>query len=157
MEGAMHKAIRSFKHLFAGALLIMGVGSTVAAAQAPAEHRVAVQVDTDNVDTMNLAINNTMSIKRYYDDQHQRVSIELVTYGPGITMLRSDTSPVKDRIAALREAIPGIALSMCNNSKNAAEKREGHEIALLPGAHIVPSGAVRLMELQEAGWSYLRP
>jgi intracellular sulfur oxidation DsrE/DsrF family protein len=46
---------------------------------------------------------------------------------------------------------------MCNNTKTAVEKREGHEITPLPGVQVVPSGAVRLMELQEAGWSYLHP
>jgi intracellular sulfur oxidation DsrE/DsrF family protein len=37
------------------------------------------------------------------------------------------------------------------------EKKEGHAISILPEATIVPSGVVRLMELQEQGWSYVRP
>jgi intracellular sulfur oxidation DsrE/DsrF family protein len=37
------------------------------------------------------------------------------------------------------------------------EKKEGHPIAILSEATIVPSGVVRLMELQEQGWSYVRP
>jgi uncharacterized protein len=37
------------------------------------------------------------------------------------------------------------------------EKTEGHAIAILPDATIVPSGVIRLMELQEQGWSYVRP
>jgi intracellular sulfur oxidation DsrE/DsrF family protein len=37
------------------------------------------------------------------------------------------------------------------------EKKEGHPISILPEASLVPSGAVRLIELQEQGWSYLRP
>jgi len=37
------------------------------------------------------------------------------------------------------------------------EKREGHPIAIVAEASLVPSGAVRLMELQESGWSYLKP
>jgi intracellular sulfur oxidation DsrE/DsrF family protein len=37
------------------------------------------------------------------------------------------------------------------------EKREGHSIAILPEARLVPSGVVTLMELQEEGWSYVRP
>jgi uncharacterized protein len=159
MESAMRKTVRSLRSVFVASLLLLGLGSVGVIAQQPASpaHRLAIQVDTDNVDTMNLAINNAMSVKRYYDAQHQPVSVEIVTYGPGIIMLRSDTSPVKERIATLRNAIPGIALSMCNNTKNAVEQREGHEIIPLEGAHVVPSGAVRLIELQEAGWSYLHP
>ena len=37
------------------------------------------------------------------------------------------------------------------------EKKEGHAIEVLPKAVTVPSGVVRLMELQEKGWSYVRP
>ena len=37
------------------------------------------------------------------------------------------------------------------------EKAEGHAIPIVPEATVVPSGVVRLMELQEAGWSYVRP
>jgi uncharacterized protein len=37
------------------------------------------------------------------------------------------------------------------------EKAEGHAISIVPEASVVPSGVVHLMELQEGGWSYLRP
>jgi hypothetical protein len=37
------------------------------------------------------------------------------------------------------------------------EKREGHPITIVPEASLVPSGAIRLLELQENGWSYLKP
>ena len=37
------------------------------------------------------------------------------------------------------------------------EKREGHAITIIPQAKIVPAGVVRLSELEEQGWSYIRP
>ena len=69
-----------------------------------------------------------------------------------------DTSPVQDRIKQLKNfAFPDkIEFSACNNTK-VMEKREGQPIAILPEAHLVPSGVVTLMELQEQGWSYVRP
>jgi len=74
-------------------------------------------------------------------------------------MLRTDTSPVRDRIKSLKDyAFPSkIQFSACNNTKEGMEKKEGHPIAVMPEAIVVPSGVVRLMELQEKGWSYLRP
>jgi hypothetical protein len=36
-------------------------------------------------------------------------------------------------------------------------KREGHPIEIIPEATVVPSGVVRLMQLEEQGWSYVRP
>lgn len=50
-----------------------------------------------------------------------------------------------------------LRISACNNTKEGMEKKEGHPISVLSEAVIVPSGVVRLMELQEKGWSYLRP
>jgi uncharacterized protein len=37
------------------------------------------------------------------------------------------------------------------------ERKEGHPIAIVPEARVVPAGVVRLTELQEQGWSYIRP
>ena len=74
-------------------------------------------------------------------------------------MLRADTSPVQDRIKRLKDMVfPGkIQFSACNNTKQGMEKREGHAITIIPQATLVPSGVVRIMELQEQGWSYVRP
>jgi intracellular sulfur oxidation DsrE/DsrF family protein len=95
----------------------------------------------------------------YYRDKHEDVEIDIVTYGPGLHMLRADTSPVQDRIRRLKDMVfPGkIIFSACDNTKQGMEKTEGHAISILPDATIVPSGVVRLMELQEQGWSYVRP
>jgi intracellular sulfur oxidation DsrE/DsrF family protein len=36
-------------------------------------------------------------------------------------------------------------------------KAENKTVPLVPQASVVPSGVVRVMELQEQGWSYVRP
>src|SRR3954465_9685651 len=122
-------------------------------------HRVAIQVDQNDPQVMNLALNNATNVIEHYRARNEDVDVHIVPYGPGLHMLRSDTSPVQDRIKRLKDmAFPGkIQFSACNNTKQGMEKTEGHEISLLPDATIVPSGVVRLMELQEQGWSYVRP
>ena len=50
-----------------------------------------------------------------------------------------------------------ITFAACNNTKQGMEKREGKPISIISEAMIVPSGVVQLMELQEQGWSYIRP
>ena len=37
------------------------------------------------------------------------------------------------------------------------EKREGHSITIIPQATLVPAGVVRIMELEEQGYSYVKP
>jgi intracellular sulfur oxidation DsrE/DsrF family protein len=122
-------------------------------------HRVSIQVDQNDPQVMNLALNNATNVIEYYRAKNEDVEVDIVTYGPGLHMLRADTSPVQDRIKRLKElAFPGkIQFSACNNTKQGMEKAEGRAISVLSDATIVPSGVVRLMELQEQGWSYVRP
>ena len=142
---------------FALAFAAMLSGAAAAPAENNKVHHIVIQVDSDDLTTMRIAIGNSLNAKKYYDSKGEKLVLEIVTYGPGITMLRSDTSPVKDQIEGIRTSIPGITLSMCNNAKELAEKREGKTIVPLPGVQIVPAGIVRVVELQEQGYSYVRP
>lgn len=122
-------------------------------------HRVAIQVNQNDPQVMNLALNNATNVLEYYRSKNEDVEIDIVTYGPGLHMLRSDTSPVQDRLKRLKEmAFPSkVQFSACNNTKQGMEKTEGKAISVVSDATIVPSGVVRIMELQEQGWSYVRP
>ena len=122
-------------------------------------HRVAIQVDQNDPDVMNMALNNAKNVIDHYRTKGEDAQVEIVAYGPGLHMLRDDTSPVKDRI---KEMVDGayhakIAFSACNNTKQGMEKREGHPIAIIPQATLVPAGVVRIMELEEQGYSYVKP
>jgi len=122
-------------------------------------HHVAFHVDQNDPDVMNQTLNNATNVIEYYRARNEEVDVDIVTYGPGLNMLRADTSPVQDRIKQLKDMVfPGkIQFSACNVTKTGMEKREGHAISIVPGASIVASGVVHLMELQEKGWSYIRP
>ncbi len=144
-------------------LLIVPIASLFAAkaanAQAAKPHRVVIQVDQNDPAVMNLALNNARNLLDYYRDKKEDIDVEIVAYGPGLHMLRDDTSPVKDRIKELSNvSFPSkIVFSACNNTKQGMEKREGHPITIIPQATIVPAGVVRIMELQEQGYSYVKP
>jgi len=120
-------------------------------------HRLAIHVDQKDPAVMNLALNNARNVYEHYNELGEEVTIEIVAYNQGLHMLRDDTSPVKDKIAALRAKVKNVTFAACNNTKRAMEKAEGKEVPLIPEATIVPSGVVRLVELQEQGWAYIRP
>lgn len=120
-------------------------------------HHVAIQVNVNDPAVMDLALNNVVNIAQDYSAKGEEVEIELVTYGPGLHMLRDDTSPVKARVKSIRESMPNVAFAACGNTRKRMQKAEGKEIPLVSQAKVVPSGVVRLMELQEQGWSYIRP
>ena len=82
-------------------LSIAFAGSGLAADTKP--HRVAIQVNQNDPQVMNLALNNASNVLEYYRAKNQDVEIDIVTYGPGLHMLRADTSPVQDRLKRLKE------------------------------------------------------
>lgn len=145
--------------LFAVAALAAGLAAAPAqAADADKKlHHLAIQIDQNDPALMNLVLNNAMNVVQEYDKRGEQVEIEIVAYGPGLHMLRQDTSPVAPRVKSIGDSVPAIAFVACGNTKAGMEKAEGKEVALLPSAQVVPAGVVRLMELQEQGWSYVRP
>jgi len=121
------------------------------------DHRLAVQVNANEPAAMNLALNNASNVAQYYKELGEKVEIEIVAYGPGLHMLREDTSPVKERIKSIKESIPNISFKACGNTQQNMRNAEAKDIPLVSQATVVKSGVVRLMQLQEQGWSYIRP
>jgi intracellular sulfur oxidation DsrE/DsrF family protein len=121
------------------------------------QHRLVLQVNTNDPAMMNLALNNATNVAQYYNDLGEKVAIEVVTFGPGLHMLRDDTSPVKARIKAIKESTPAISFKACGNTQENMHKVENKEIPIIPEATVVKSGVVRVMELQEQGWTYVKP
>jgi intracellular sulfur oxidation DsrE/DsrF family protein len=146
------------------ALLIGSLAALVLLASSPASlagetvvHKVAIHVDENDPKRMNLALNNAENITRHYRSKGEAVQIEMVAYGPGLHMFRQDTSPVKDRIAAMSLEYDNMSFAACGNTKRKMSEAAGKDIPIISEATMVPSGVVRLMELQEQGWSYVRP
>ena len=146
-----------FRRIATATLLALALASPAFAGEA--KHRLAIHVDQNDPQVMNLALNNATNVIEYYRAKNEDVDVDIVTYGPGLHMLRADTSPVQDRLKRLKEmAFPSkVQFSACNNTKQGMEKTEGKAISVVSDATIVPSGVVRIMELQEQGWSYVRP
>ncbi|AMA56938.1 DsrE family protein [Bradyrhizobium sp. CCGE-LA001] len=120
-------------------------------------HQLVLQVNSNEPAMMNLALNNATNVAQYYRDLGEPVSIEVVTFGPGLHMLREDTSPVKPRIEVLAMSNPEISFKACGNTQDNMRKAENKDINLIAQATVVKSGVVRVMELQEQGWSYVKP
>lgn len=147
----------SFTRLVALGATLFGLAESQPARAASKSHRISFHVDRNEPATMNLALNNATNVSTFYSGIGDPIEIEFVAYGPGLHMFREDTSPVKDRLKSIKESIPDIVFSACGVTKTAMEKAEGHPIALVTQARVVPAGVVRLTELQEAGWTYIKP
>jgi uncharacterized protein len=144
--------------LLTPAVMAQGRGSAAPApASAPKTHRLVLQVNTADPATMNLALNNASNVEQNYRDLGEKVEIEIVAFGPGLHMLRADTSPVKERLKAIAGKSAAISFKACDNTRENMGKAEATTIPLVAEATVVKSGVVRLIELQEQGWTYVRP
>ncbi|MEY8827357.1 DsrE family protein [Sedimentitalea sp. XS_ASV28] len=120
-------------------------------------HRIVFHVDENDAQVMNMTLNNVANVTRYYESQGDDAVIEVVAYGPGLAMLLADESPVADRISVMSLEIDNLSFAACGNTYNAMNAKAGKELDLLDEAGIVTSGVVRLIELQEQGYAYVRP
>src|SRR4051812_20501414 len=53
----------------------------------PVLHRVVIQIEQDDTAIMNLALNNADNMRNYYEGKGEKVEIEFVAFGGGLTMM----------------------------------------------------------------------
>ena len=92
-------------------------------------HNLVLQVNVNDLAMMNLALNNATNVAQYYKDLGEKVTIEVVTFGPGLHMLRDDTSPVKARIKSIREGNPAISFPYPRGDSREVRRRACHGAA----------------------------
>lgn len=120
-------------------------------------HYLAVHVDQNDPKVMNMALNNVQNVSKYYESQGDSVVIEVVAYGPGLMMYVEGKSPVADRISTMSLGMDNLSFAACGNTHRKMSEKAGKDVPLLDEATMVPSGVVRLVELQEKGYAYVRP
>lgn len=120
-------------------------------------HKVAVHVNSSDAKVMNMALNNVQNVQKYYASKGDTVMIELVAYGPGLQMYIPGKSPVGDRISTMALEMDNLTFAACGNTHRKMSEKAGKDIVLMEEATMVTSGVVRLIELQEEGYAYVRP
>jgi len=140
---------RAFFTITAIATLSMLAPVATQAQTTPAKSKAVFQVSDADPQKWNLTLNN---VKNVADDLGQdAVELEIVVYGPGIGMLKSD-SAVGRRIAdALKNGVKVVA---CENTMQAQKLVYAD---MLPNIGYVPAGVVELMKKQREGYAYIRP
>ena len=116
------------------------------------EHKIVIQVSTDDQRTQKIAMNNAVNLQKHYGIDN--VAVEIVAYGPGLGML-TKKSKSADRVESL--AMSDITFSACGNTMAKVAEKSGKMPVLLEGVQQVAAGVVRIMELQEEGYAYVRP
>ncbi len=120
------------------------------ASQAQSVHyNVVLQVSDADPAKWNLTLNNARNIQT--DLGKGNVDVEIVAYGPGLAMLRSE-SKVAGRLA---EALDNnVGLLACENTMRNTKVQKSD---MYSGIAYVDAGVVHIMKRQREGWAYVRP
>jgi uncharacterized protein len=113
------------------------------------KQKVVFQVSDNDPAKWNLALNNARNVQA--DLGKGNVQIEIVAYGPGLAMLKSE-SPVSARLAQALDG--GVGLLACENTmQNSKVARD----EMYGGIAYVQAGVTHIMKRQKEGWAYIRP
>ena len=134
-------------------IALLALGSfTAAFAEENGHHRLVIQVSTNDPQTQKIALNNAVNLQKHYGMDN--VDIEIVAYGPGLGLM-TKKSKEASRVKSL--AMQNITFSACGNTMDKVERKTGKKPVLTDGVGMVQAGVVRILELQEEGYAYLRP
>ncbi|MCW9023457.1 MAG: DsrE family protein [Gammaproteobacteria bacterium] len=116
-------------------------------------HRVVIQVSSDDPRTQTMALNNAINIQKEFGANN--VNIELVAYGPGLSLLQAESKQAR-RVKSLA-AYDNFTFHACNHTMSMIKRRQGKMPRMVEGINVVPNGVAKVVELQEKGYSYIRP
>ncbi len=142
-------ARRAFVAACTAAALLLPAAPSHAQPASGKPNKLVLQVSDGDAKKWGLALNNYYNVQN--DLGADTTDLEIVVYGPGIGMLKSD-SPVAARIASAMKG--GIKVVACENTL-AAQKLTKAD--MLPDIGYVPAGVVELMKKQQQGYAYIRP
>lgn len=145
----------NFKFLLiaiASLLFLSGCASMNGEMAEEKHHKLVIQVSSADQKAMAIALNNAVNVQKEYGIDN--VDVEIVAYGPGLQMLTAKHKLTK-RVSSLAQQ--NITFSACNNTIHAITKKSGKKPKLTEGVTVVSAGVSRIIELQEAGYSYIRP
>ena len=124
-------------------------GPKAAAHKASKKEKVVFQVSDGDPMKWNLALNNMQNVQDALGKD--KVDVELVVYGPGIGMLKAESTTgnrVNDAVAA------GVKVVACEVTMKAQKLTKDDMLASIS---YVPGGVIELMKREKEGWAYVRP
>jgi uncharacterized protein len=116
---------------------------------APGRSQVVFQMSDADPAKWGLALNNMRNVQVEIGEED--VDVELVAYGPGIAMLKGDSSVAKRISEALKGGIKVVA---CENTMKGMKLVYAD---MLADIGYVPSGVGELVRKQQQGYAYIRP
>jgi intracellular sulfur oxidation DsrE/DsrF family protein len=117
-----------------------------------AEHRLVLQLSDNDPKKEGLIISIANNLLKAYDPD--RIAIEVVTFGPGIDLLRPENAN-RTRIESL--IAQGVKFDVCLNTVDTIERETGKRPEFIAKAIPVQVGVGQILSLTENGFTLVRP
>ena len=140
------------------AAFLIAAATPAARAQAPlqdkpfAEHKVVLQLSDSDPRKQGLVLSVANNLMKHYDPD--KVAIEIVTFGPGIELLRPE-NPNRKMVESL--VAQGARFDICLNTVDTLEREAGKRPEFIAAATPVQVGVAQILFLTENGYTLVRP
>jgi hypothetical protein len=140
------------------AALLAATAPAVRAQQVPlqdkpfAEHKIVLQLSDNDPRKQALVISVANNLLKFYDPD--KVAVEVVAFGPGIDLLRSENASRKQVESLISQ---GVRFDVCLNTVDTIERETGKRPDIMPGATPVQVGVGQILFLTENGYTLVRP
>ena len=118
-----------------------------------AEAQIVLQMGDDNPETQSRVLSVANNLIKHYGGP-DFVDIEIVTYGPGISLLYLD-NPNHERISSL--LTNAVRFVSCLNTLDTIERTTGERPEVIPEAIPVQAGIARIVERAQQGFVVISP
>ena len=117
-----------------------------------AEHRIVLQLSDNDPRKQGLVISVANNLMKFYDPD--KVAVEIVTFGPGIDLLRPE-NPNRKAVESL--VAQGARVDICLNTVDTVEREAGKRPEFIAAATPVQVGVAQILLLTENGYTLVRP
>ena len=152
------KGLSGILRALAATLLIAAAAPAARGQQVPlqdkpfAEHKVVLQLSDNDPRKQGLVLSVTSNLMKHYDPD--KVAIEIVTFGPGIELLKPD-NPNRKMVESL--VAQGARFDICLNTVDTLERESGKRPEFVAAATPVQVGVAQILHLTENGYTLVKP
>jgi len=123
------------------------------AAEKPfADHHIALQISDDDPKKQSLVISIAYKLLEVYGPDS--IDVEVVTFGPGIELLKAD-NPNRKKVDSL--IAQGVKFDICGYTLETIQRETGSRPEMNPRATEVANGVPYLLSLSEKHYTIIRP
>ncbi len=117
-----------------------------------AEHKIVLQLSDNDPKKQTLVISVANNLMKFYHPD--KIALEIVTFGPGIDLLRSSSQHRKLVESLIAQ---GVRFDVCLNTLDTIERETGRRPEIIPDATPVQVGVAQILFLTEHGYALVRP